>query len=464
MVKVDVIIIGSGLTGLVTARRLQAAGFVVAVLEAQNAVGGRIRAASEEAASDTEVLEQGVQWIHPEHQRMRALIQELGRTTCPVALEGVSTVSVAKRTRNTRGLLSYWGAFPHEVTDAHLALRILNRRAEFVHLQEPWKSVDAHKFDGESFGDWITRNTRTRWSRDFLRVLFEVALGADVDTVSALHVIFLVASAGSAERFLDAILGHKREVVDCGMPALVDDLAWEMRERVLLNERVVLIENSAHDVGVRTERSRYRAKRVVVALPPAAWGTIVFDPALPEDWDVVGNGSVEGASWRCVVRYEVPFWRRAGHSGEVVSSQGALSFVTDGSSPDGAAGVLVAVAAGPRAHALRKLSDEERRARVLQELQGFFGDEALHPLSFVEEDWTGGERSSGGHASLMAAHAWRRHGEALRTRWGRVHFASAEAASSWAGFLEGAVCSAEEVSSLIASIETPAGTVVSFDE
>lgn len=461
MVKVDVIVIGSGLTGLVAARRLQERGFVVAVLEAQDVVGGRIRAIEDNAGRRHEL---GAQWIHPDHSRMLALIQEMGRETIPMSLHGEITLKLGGRSRQTKELLSYWGALPHEIADAKLAVRTLNRRAEYVHLQEPWKSVDAHKFDMESFGDWIHRNTRTAWARDFLRTAFQVAIGANVDEVSALHLIFLIASAGSSERFLAGALGHDRLVIPDGFHALVEDLAWEMRERVLLKEKVVLVENSAHDVGLRTETSRYRARRVVVALPPSAWTSIVFDPALPEDWDLLGTNAVEGASWRFVLRFASPFWRETGHSGEVLSSSGVLSFVTDCSDPKSKDGSLVAVATGKQARKLRALSPVARKQAVLKELASTFGERVRNVVHFAERDWTGGEQSGSCHLSLMAAHAWRRHGEAMRTRWGRIHFAGAEMSTSWAGFMEGAVHSGEEVAQLIARIERPNGTKITFEE
>ena len=459
MVKVDVIVVGSGLAGLVAARRLQSEGFVVAVLEAQSVVGGRVRSCGEEAPWMC-----GAQWVHPAHTRMQSLLHELGRSLSDESPRGAVTQRIAGRMRRSGRHLGVMMAFPHELTDLRIALWKLAKAAEHVHLEAPWKSVDAHHLDVMSFGDWVEKNARTRWAREFLRASFCSALGGALDRVSSLHVLFLVASAGGVRPFFEAVRGEKRLVVRDGMSSVVEDLAWQMRERVLLGEKVVVIENSAHDVALRTERSRYRAKRVVVALPPAAWANIVFDPALPEDWDVVGTDAVESGCWRFLIRYTSPFWRESGLSGELLSSEGYLSSVIDGSSRVDDSGVLIAVATGPRAEELAAMTSEERRTAVLADLCVCFGAHAGAPQDFVERDWTGEASPGGGQVSLMGAHAWRRHGEAMRTRWGRVHFVGSEMASRWAGFLEGAVRSGEDVAALIATIERPEGTQIQWDD
>lgn len=450
LVKMDVIVVGSGLAGLVTARRLQERGFVVAILEAKSVVGGRIRCGADDAGARYDV---GAQWLHPEHTRTSALLEEIGHPPQPFSVQGDVTLAVADRCVRIPRFLSLRGAWPHEITDLRLALWQLQRLVENVYLPAPWHSVDAHQLDGMSFGEWLTRHTRLRWSRDFLRATFEAALGADLHEVSAFHVVFLMASSGSVASFLAAMRGSERLVVEGGLYQLVETLAWSMRERVLLDEKVVVIENSAHDVGLRTERSRYRAKRVVIALPPASWRQIVFDPSLPEDWDVLAEGSVEAASWRCCIRYTTPFWRAEGRSGEALSSGGILRFVTDATPVHGSEGVLLAVTSGAEARALQAMAPEARRQAVLDALCVLLGPSAAHAIDLVEQDWTGNEGSNGGLASLLSAHAWRRHGEAMRARWGRLHFAGAEMATHWAGFIEGAVRSGEEVAEQIAAIE-----------
>lgn len=69
-----IVIIGAGLSGLLTAYRLKESGLKVKVLEARNRSGGRIR--TTKGADDT-LLEMGATWFGPQHQHLRKLLEEL---------------------------------------------------------------------------------------------------------------------------------------------------------------------------------------------------------------------------------------------------------------------------------------------------------------------------------------------------------------------------------------------------
>ena len=69
----SVAIVGGGLSGLLTAYRLQQTGIVAVILEAKPQLGGRIATVSHAGA----VGEYGGTWFGPQHQRMHALLAEL---------------------------------------------------------------------------------------------------------------------------------------------------------------------------------------------------------------------------------------------------------------------------------------------------------------------------------------------------------------------------------------------------
>jgi monoamine oxidase len=73
--KVDVVVVGAGLSGLAAARGLKRAGKSVAVLEGRNRVAGR---AYTEASKDGTWIDMGAQFIGPGQDRILALAAELG--------------------------------------------------------------------------------------------------------------------------------------------------------------------------------------------------------------------------------------------------------------------------------------------------------------------------------------------------------------------------------------------------
>ncbi|MCJ7758751.1 MAG: FAD-dependent oxidoreductase, partial [Gillisia sp.] len=70
-----IIIIGAGLSGLLTAYRLKKEGIPFKILEARNRIGGRINTVY---GTDNTPVEMGATWFGSEHKHLRALLEELG--------------------------------------------------------------------------------------------------------------------------------------------------------------------------------------------------------------------------------------------------------------------------------------------------------------------------------------------------------------------------------------------------
>ena len=80
---------------------------------------------------------------------------------------------------------------------------------------------------------------------------------------------------------------------------------------------------------------------MIVSVPPALAGRIDYEPGVSVGRDQMTQRFAMGATVKVLVTYERAFWREAGYSGEVVSSDGPFSVVYDNTSHDGKQAALV---------------------------------------------------------------------------------------------------------------------------
>ncbi|MFN3340812.1 MAG: flavin monoamine oxidase family protein, partial [Dietzia sp.] len=80
-----------------------------------------------------------------------------------------------------------------------------------------------------------------------------------------------------------------------------------------------------------------------------------------------------------------------------------------------------------------------RRARVLEDLAGYFGPRARSPIDYIERDWAEEEYSRGCYGAFATPGTLTRFGPHLRRAVGPIHWAGTETATRWAGYMDGAV-------------------------
>ena len=142
-----------------------------------------------------------------------------------------------------------------------------------------------------------------------------------------------------------------------------------------------------------------RARRAIVAIPPALAGRIRYTPALPGLRDELTQRTPQGAVIKCHAVYDEPFWRRRRAHRPGGLRQRAGPKVFDNSPPDGSPGVLVAFLEGGAARELGTWAPADRRAAVLGTLTRLFGPRAASPRRTTSR--TGPTRS--GAAAATAA-------------------------------------------------------------
>jgi monoamine oxidase len=99
--------------------------------------------------------------------------------------------------------------------------------------------------------------------------------------------------------------------------------------------------------------------------------------------------------------------------------------------------------AGAEAVSHARKSEAERKAAVLECFGRLFGEPARQPAIYLEQAWSEEEWTRGGPVCSPSPGALSAYGEALRRPAGRVHWAGAETASIWCGYMDGAVRSGE---------------------
>jgi monoamine oxidase len=438
--QTDVVIVGAGLAGLAAARELRSAGLDAIVLEARDRVGGRTL---NEPIGEGKIVEIGAQWVGPGQDRVNALIGELGLETFPTHTDGANLFERGGRVSRYRGTIPR--ANPIGLVEVGIAMKRLNAMARQVPLDAPWTAARAERWDSETFASWMRRNVRTQGARDILRLAIIGVWACEPRDVSLLHVLFYTHSAGSLELLTDAEGGAQQDRVVGGTQLISLRTAEQLGDGVLeLATPVRSVSHRTEGVTVRSDRVSVSARRAIVAVPPTLAGRIAFDPPLPAVRDGLSQRMAQGSVVKCMAIYERPFWRERGLSGAVTSVSGPVSVGFDNSPPDGRPGVLLGFLEGSAARAHADLPQAERRRAVAECFGRLFGPEAADPVGYVDRAWGADEWSRGCYGGFMAPGAWSDHGVALREPIGSIHWAGAETATVWNGYMDGAVGSGQE--------------------
>jgi monoamine oxidase len=438
--EADVAVVGGGLAGLVTARDVIAAGSTVVVLEARDRVGGRLL---NESIGDGKVVEVGGQWIGPTQDRLAALAAEVGVGTFPTYTAGENLLERRGRLRRYSGSIPRMN--PLALIDFDRGQRRLNRMARQVPLDRPWDAPKAREWDSMTAHTWQARHLRTSGAQELFELGTEAVWAAQPEDFSLLHMLFYIHSAGSLEMLFDTEGGAQQDRFVGGSQLIAQRLAERLGPDVVVRDAPVRrIEHGPDGVRLHADGAvAVRARRAVVAIAPPLAGRIVYDPPLPGHRDQLTQRMPLGTVAKCMAIYDEPFWRGQGLSGQATSDTGPVKLTYDNSPPDGTPGVLLGFLEGARARELGRLAPGARRAAVIDCFRRLFGERAAKPDRYVERLWAEEEFSRGCYGCHMPTGAWTHYGQALRAPAGAIHWAGAEVAEVWSGYMDGAVSSGE---------------------
>ncbi len=465
----DVIVIGGGFTGVHAAWQIerQRPTARVLVLEAAPELGGRTRSV---AVGDGCALDLGAHYFGADHRRVVTLAQRVAATSVYGHLPCYGA-DPASRTL----LEGQWRALRR--SDSYLDIQGLSKRVGWEHRvrifesllaylalearvdpMNPWATPGAKALDAMTVADWISAQRLPRWIHEMWAIAVLNIMSVWPGQISLLYWLWYNASNGGFMKIADDFVGGPQEfALDIGMQGLLQRHAAELRGEVRCATPVRAVDHGdpertfVHTIHGET----LGATHVVVATTPAAAGKIAFTPELAPARTLLHRQQV-GHAAKVVLRYASPWWRASMGEHFNVYTAGAaaveIEWFLDTSHPDGRQYSL----SGFLSDRLLDRAGRDpaaRREAVIAATVALCGDpRAGAPMQVEIFDWRDQPWIGGGPNTCLAPGVLSTLGPVFRVPEGphrRLHFAAAEYAPAFVGYVEGALASAEHTAGLI---------------
>ncbi|WP_080441433.1 flavin monoamine oxidase family protein [Burkholderia ubonensis] len=427
--KGTTLVIGAGISGIAAARKLQAAGQKVVVLDGRDRIGGRIW--TDRTWEDVPV-DLGASWIHG--VRFNPVARMVKEFKLPTVIYDTGTLS-----ENTKVSRLY--TVDGQLVSAAQLLQ-LSGDQEYVndHLLKFAEKASSKLAAGTALLEVLSKSSMSETRRENV---FELQNRVVEDNFGA--GINEIAAWGLDE---GANFGGHEVVFPQGYDQLVDRLSLGLDVR--FDQTVTQIEYGGNRVRVHTNRGALEADRVIVTLPLGVLKarTVKFTPELPDE----KLGAIErlgmGIYDKLYLRFPKVFWDNV----PVISQRGnqhgkwanwyALQHVVN-------APILCALNGGDAARRIERMKDAEIVRDAMERLASIYGSRILEPTGYRVTRW-GADPFSRGSYSFPAIGSRRGDRQLLAAPIAdRVFFAGEATHEDYSGTVHGALLSGWRAASRI---------------
>lgn len=443
----DCAIIGAGLAGLVAAQYLVDRGLTVAVVEGRDRVGGRIE---NKVLSDGGYVELGGQWIGPGFDSLTEIIESVGLTTIGLPSKGNLVVRLRGQALEVPSSEEAPALTPFEVSDLGQGLLRLRRLADRLRDDAAWRKSNSVWLN-QDLRRWVSTNLRTQGAQRRFSEVYHAAFGPMPKGATLLEGLHQVNAGPDLETMLASNGGLHQKRVDGGMAAVVDALADRLGDVVRLGAEVVTVRYDERSATVvLADGEEIEARQVISTLPPRLAVQLDYDPPLPQWRREAAEKVAPGNVIKAFLIYDHPFWRDKGFSGQSSADEGAVRVTFDTTADNSDRGHLMGFFEGADADSLARRSVTLRERAFIDSVVRTFGDTAAKPVAYIERNWSTEKFTGGCHGAHFSPGVWTTNGPILAEPEGVLHWAGAEYATRFNGYMEGAVRSGREVAAAVA--------------
>ncbi|RDA88399.1 hypothetical protein CP532_5638 [Ophiocordyceps camponoti-leonardi (nom. inval.)] len=442
--KVQVLIVGAGLSGLCAAKEIHDADLSYVVLEAMDHVGGKTLSlpVNESGA----VVDMGAAWINDTSQsEIYRLAKEFGFDLVQQRTGGINLHKDANGELHRIPYGKIAKLEPEQLSQIDQVLSAIAGYAEHCNTEDPSKGPEATLIDAMNVQEFIDKKFGKEAS--FLApYITRHLLGVEPHEVSALFLLDIFKRGTGLENVLSDFKDGGQYLRNRqGNQAFCTRLAEKLKpDSVKVSTAVESITQSSNDCIIKASDGRtYHARKVIVSVPAALQHTIKFDPDLPPARKQLGQGSTFGFYSKTVLVYEAPWWHAADLSGEYSADTGPISFTRDTCIPEDGQYSITCFHAGDSGREWSRLSAEERKRAVLENFNAAFSKvvpNVPQPINIVEKDWLKDPWALGGPGPVLKPGVLTSDaGKRICEPFDNVYFVGTETAPVWRGYMDGAV-------------------------